>query len=125
MDEIGRDGVAPVDFVRDHADWVELIEEVDLTLPGNGAIGIVHPVADGQEMELRPQGIVGESTGRGCGGCEEWTDRGARERGSGALSEKPATSRHEGKASADTLPDRQGPRPQTGRDRDLQRGLPS
>ena len=55
---VRADGVAPVHVAPDGRVRIELIEEVVLALPPDGAVGVVHPVVRRQQVVLRAQRIV-------------------------------------------------------------------
>jgi hypothetical protein len=85
-------GVIPVHVAPDGGVGIVLEEHVVFAAPKDGAIGVVHPVFGGEEMELGAKGVGGESVcvGERIGGEEIfWVENGQCGRG-GGFQEVPA-----------------------------------
>src|SRR5947199_3764765 len=59
MDQIGTDGVTPVNLCVERTVRIVLVEEVILPLPLDQPVRIIHPVRWWQEMVVRPMRIIG------------------------------------------------------------------
>lgn len=63
MNHVRADGVGPMHVSPNGSAGVVLKKHVVVTVPENGAVGIVHPVVRGKKMKLRPKGIGGQACG--------------------------------------------------------------
>jgi hypothetical protein len=61
MNHVVAHGMSPVHISPHGGVGVVLEEHVIDALPEDGAIGIVHPIFRGEEMELRAEGVGGKT----------------------------------------------------------------
>src|SRR5580704_9608335 len=59
VNHVVGDGVIPVHVAPDGGVGIVLEEHVVLTAPEDGAVGVVHPVFGGEEVELGAEGVGG------------------------------------------------------------------
>ena len=58
---VRADGVSPMHVAPHRRVRIELIEEVVVALPPDGAVGVVHPIVRRKQMKFRPKRIVRDS----------------------------------------------------------------
>ena len=60
VNHVVADGVIPVHVAPDGGVGIVLEEHVVFAAPEDGAVGVVHPVFGGEEVELGAEGVGGE-----------------------------------------------------------------
>jgi hypothetical protein len=99
VDQVWADGVVPVHVTPNSGVGVVLKEHVVVAVPEDGPVGIVHPVAFGEEMELGTKS-VGSELGWGDGmvqkrnrAAERKIGEGENGRGAGERVQEKATGK--------------------------------
>jgi hypothetical protein len=60
VNHVVADGVIPVHVAPDGGVGIVLEEHVVFAAPEDGAVGVVHPIFGGEEVELGAEGVGGE-----------------------------------------------------------------